>query len=158
MAMLHANTQLMGSQELKELHKLLVDSRRNYVSVAKRVEDEQVKDLLLDIADQQTALEEELGEHLGDGKHNAADHGTLGGTLGRLGFAARDLLNNTSEVNLLVECEREQANLTGQYDQLLNQGHYAPETRTMLERQRAISEGFHRSVIAMRESLESVDR
>ena len=145
----------MGGQELKELHKLLVDSTRNYHSVAKRVNDEQVKDLLLDIADQQTVLEEELGEYLG---RETSDHGTLGGTLGRVGFAARDLLNNTSEVNLLVECEREQGNLIGQYDRLLNQGHYPPETRTMLEHQRAISEEFLRSVIGMRESLESVNR
>lgn len=62
------------------------------------------------------------------------------------------------ELHKLLECEREQANTFGQYDQLLNQGHYAPETRTMLEYRRAISEAFLRSVISMRKNLEPVDR
>lgn len=106
---------------IRRIQDLLADSRKEYEAAAHRVHDERTKSLLQRIGSSRAALEGEFADDMQrlDPGAQAGD-GTVGGTLHRVLLGARDAVNSTSDVNVLVECERLDADLLSQYDEVLS--------------------------------------
>ncbi|MEO5584824.1 MAG: PA2169 family four-helix-bundle protein [Flavobacteriales bacterium] len=102
------------------IHDLLADSRKEYEAASHRVPDERVKGLLHRISKERKGMEVDLARNLrqNDPQHKTGD-GTLGGALHRALLVFRDAINSTSEVNVLVEMERQESDLLGHYNNVL---------------------------------------
>lgn len=161
--MLHPNTFCtMHTDEqfrsIQEIHDLLADSRKDYKATAQRVDDQQVKQLLLRISSQRTALESELAQDLVQHDPRAKPgSGTMAGTIHRVALKFRDMLNNTSEVNVLVECERQELDLLRRYQKVLNSIDLNEASRATLARQYAEIERNLHEITETRQALESVE-
>lgn len=156
------NTGQMHTEEqykaVQEIHDLLADSRKNYKAAAHRSGDEHVKQLLLRISEERNVLERELAQDLLEhGPRDPIGDGTLGGTVQRVLLTFRDLINSTSEVNVLVECERQEGDLLGRYTHVLNSVDLNEGTRALLTRQYAELERNMHAITQTRESLEAVE-
>ena len=142
---------------IKEIHDLLADSRKNYKATAQIVDDDRVKDVLLRISSERATMEAELAQDLI--QHDPQDqpaNGTLGGSVHRAMLTVRDVLNNTSEVNMLVECERLDSELLGKYTDVLDTMELNEATRATMARQYGELEQHLHHIAETRESLEGV--
>ena len=143
---------------LQEIHDLLADSRKNYNAIAQRVDDTQVKELLLRISSDRANMQNELAQDLVQhDPHNMPGDGTVGGTLHRVMLTFRDILNNTSEVNVLVECQRQDSELLGRYTEVLDSTDLNEASRATLARQYSEVQQHLEQVIRTREAMEAVE-
>lgn len=143
---------------IQTLHDLLADSRKEYEAASHRVPDERVKDLLHRISVERNALEEELAQDLR--QHDPSrktGNGTLGGAIQRALLIFRDTINSTSEVNVLVEMERQEAELLVKYVEVLGTRDLDEFTRAMLTAQHAQIETNVKRIIGLRRSMEAVE-
>lgn len=143
---------------LQEIHDLLADSRKTYNAIAHRVDDPQVKELLLRISSERANMESEVAQDLV--QHDPTQkpgNGTVAGTVQRVMLTFRDILNDTNEVNVLVECERQDSALLGRYTEVLNTMDLNEASRATLARQYAELEQDLHQVIATREAMEDVE-
>ena len=83
--------------------------------------------------------------------------GTMAGTIHRVALKFRDMLNNTSEVNVLVECERQELDLLRRYQKVLNTIDLNEASRATLARQYAEIERNLHEITETRQALESVE-
>ncbi|MEO8734038.1 MAG: PA2169 family four-helix-bundle protein [Flavobacteriales bacterium] len=150
---MHAKEQ---SEQVHEIHDLLADSRKEYESASHRIPDERVKQLLQTVSRERVGLEEELAKDLR--QHDPASkvgNGTVAGDVHRTLLTLRDALNSTSEVNVLVEMERQESDLLGHYETVLDSPDLDEFTRATLTRQHAGIEKNVTKVHDLRRQLES---
>lgn len=143
---------------LQEIHDLLADSRKTYNAISHRVDDAHVKELLLRISSKRANMESEVAQDLV--QHDPTEklgNGTVAGTVQRVLLTFRDILNDTNEVNVLVECERQDSELLGRYTQVLNSMDLNEASRATLARQYAELEQDLHQVITTREAMEDVE-
>ena len=140
------------------IHDLLADSRKEYLSASHRVHEERVKALLQRISHEREELEEELTKDLRqhDPSQKPGD-GTLGGALHRALLTFRDAINSTSEVNILVEMERQESDLLGRYSQVLQTADIGEFTQAMLAGQESAIEQNVKRIHDLRRSMETVE-
>lgn len=145
-------------QAIHTIHDLLADSRKEYGAASQRVPDERVKDLLHRISEERMSLEDELAQDLRqhDPRHSPGE-GTLGGAVHRALLIFRDTINNTSEVNVLVEMERQESDLIGYYNKVLRTLDLDDFSRATLTRQHAQIEQNVHKIHDLRRSLEAVE-
>ena len=142
---------------IKEIHGLLADSRKEFEAGSKRVPDDRVRELLHGISEDRHAWEAELEADLRQRKPKSdPGGGTIGGTLHRVLLGARDAVNSTSEVNVLAECERDESDLLGRYNSVLDSADLHETTRATMARQQAEVEKNLDRIIQLRVQLESV--
>lgn len=151
---MHTNEQY---EAIHTIHDLLADSRKEYEAASHRVPDERVSGLLLRISEERMGLEEDLGQDLRqhDPKRKVGD-GTLGGALHRALLIFRDTINSTSEVNILVEMERQESDLLGRYNKVLRTRDLGEFTRATLTAQHAEIEKNVKKIRDLRRSMEAV--
>lgn len=136
-------------QMVRDLGAMLADSRKSYEAIAGRVQQEHLRNLLRQAAADRHRLWTELNGPPG----TEAGGGTMWGAVHRTILAVRDLVYNSSEVNLLVEFERQEVDLVNQYRRVLDMAELPTATRTMLQghwdllrkdaaQARALREGF----------------
>ena len=155
-------TQKMHTEEqfksIQEIHDLLIDSCKNYKATSQRVDDDRVKALLLQISSERTSMASELAQDLiQHDPHDKPSNGTVGGSIHRILLTFRDILNNTNEVNILVECERQDSELLGRYGEVLNTIDLIEASRATLTRQYSEVEKSLHQVTATREAMEAVE-
>ena len=151
---MHTEEQFIAIQEI---HDLLVDSCKSYKTTSQRVDDDRAKALLLQISSKRKTMASELAQDLM--QHDPYDkprHGTLGGSIHRILLTFRDILNNTNEVNILVECEGQDSELLGRYTKVLDTIDLNEATRGTLSRQYLDIEQTLHQVAASRGSMEAV--
>lgn len=152
---MHAKEQ---SQAVHVIHDLLANSRKEYESASHRVPESHVKQLLHGISQERVVLENELAQDLR--QHDPASKvgdGTLNGGLHRTILALRDAVNSTSEVNVLMEMERQEEDLLGHYNNVLQSRDLDEFSRATLTRHHAEIERNVAKVHDLRQQLESVD-
>lgn len=152
---MHSKEQYDG---IHTIHDLLADSRKEYEAASHRVPDERVKDLLHQISKERTGMEEDLAQNLrqNDPQHKTGD-GTLGGALHRAALVFRDSINSTSEVNVLVEMERQESDLLGHYNNVLKTLDLDDFSCATLTRQHTEIEKNVGRIHDLRRSLETVE-
>jgi uncharacterized protein (TIGR02284 family) len=152
---MHANEQ---AQAVHVIHDELADSRKEYESASHRVPEERVKQLLQTISRERVGLEEELAKDLRqhDPSTKVGD-GTVSGGLHRALLALRDAVNSTSEVNVLMEMERQESDLLGHYNNVLRGQDLDEFTRATLTRHHAEIERNLAKVHDLRRELERVE-
>lgn len=140
-----------------EIHGLLEDSRREYVATAGRVRNTGTRELLLKMAGERMELEGELERDLAQHGSGAAPVGTAHGALHRVVQAFRDAVNDTSDVNVMVECEKQERVLVNHYIDVLNGADLNEATRAVLARQLREVEANVRKVREARNAQEGVE-
>lgn len=145
-------------EAIHTIHDLLADSRKEYEAASHRVPEERVSDLLHRISEERKGLEADLAQDLRqhDPRHKTGN-GTLGGALHRALLIFRDTINSTSEVNILVEMERQESDLLGHYDKILRTLDLDDFSRATLTRQHAEVEQNVHKIHELRRSLETVE-
>lgn len=144
--------------DIGKIHDLLADSRKEYEAASHRVPDVRVKRLLHTISEERHSLEEDLAQDLRQhGPSGKIGDGTLGGTIHRVMLTARDTLNNTSEVNVLVEMERQESDLLGHYNEVLRSQDLDEFTRAALVKQQVEIEGNVHKIHDLRREMEAVE-
>lgn len=88
---------------------------------------------------------------------SAAPSGTAHGALHRVVQAFRDAVNDTSDVNVMVECEKQERVLINHYIEVLNSADLNEATRAVLARQLREVEANVRKVREARNAQEGVE-
>jgi uncharacterized protein (TIGR02284 family) len=145
--------------ELRNIHDLLVDSRKGYAEAAARVEDTRVKGLLSAFAQERAQLESDVENELRTQDPDTAnrDGGTLKGDLHRTWMQLRDSLTKSENANVLAECERGEGYLLKWYDELLKKDDLLPSTRMLASSQRAKVQGNVERIEQLRRTYEKIE-
>ena len=154
---MHSEEQYEG---IREIHDLLADSRKEYEAASHRVPDERVKGLLHSISKRRYALEEDLEQDLrqhGPPNSTKLGDGTFAGILHRALLIARDTINNPSEVNVLVEMERQESALLGHYNKVFRTQDLDEFTRAALTAQHKEVERNVNMIRDLRKEMEAVE-
>ena len=152
---MHSEEQLAA---ISSIHDLLADSRKDYEAASKRIPDERVHKLFHQISEDRALMEADLAKDI---RHHGSivlpGKGTVPGAIDRILLGVRDAINSTSEVNVLVECERQESALLGRYDKVLDTHDLNEDTRAVLARQQAQIAMNVAHVRILRKQLESVE-
>lgn len=153
---MHTEEQFTSIQQIRDL---LFDGRKQYEAIAQRIDGTDLSELLHQVGATREGMARELALDLV--QHDPQDRGeggTVGGALHRMLMTVRDLINNTSDVNLLVECQRQDEALLSRYAQVLDTVDLNEASRATLARQCAEVEAQVQRIVAAREQMEAVER
>lgn len=151
---MHSEEQYAVIQHIREL---LNDSRKHAIAIAQRTEGIEVRQFLLDVAAERKAMAQELARDLLQHDPRTGRTGTVAGSIRRVLLTVRDLINNTSEVNMLVTCERQDADLLSEYAEVLDSADLNESSRATLARQCTAVEAQLQRTVRMRRALETVE-
>lgn len=123
---------------LKDICELLIDSKLGYGDTAKRTDDPRLQQLLTTIGDSRVKTISVLTAALE--QHGVAPprSGSLKGSLHRLWIAARDIIANTDDVNLVSECLRGESFLIGRINEAMKDAAVSRDVKSLLFRERAV--------------------
>ncbi len=122
---------------LKDIAELLIDSQKGYKEAADRVEAPHLKQLLMRLSSERSALINQANSQLRMlGEDDVPTDGTFKGSLHRAWIDLRDSLSASDNANVLDECERGEKYLLERYDDLLNDQELAEGARSVLNEQR----------------------
>ena len=144
---------------LNNLRDLLVDSREGYIKAAERVDDHQVKAMLVRLSTGRLALLEELDalRLAADPEAGKRNGGTLKGDLHRAWMDLRDALSKSENANVLHECERGEEYLIGRYD-AIDSKEVDARTYSLCQRQRGEVQGNLERIKELAKTLEHIER
>ena len=144
---------------LNNLRDLLVDSREGYMKAAERVEDHQVKAMLVSLSTGRLGLMQELDalRLAADPTAEKREGGTLKGDLHRAWMDLRDALSKSENVNVLSECERGEEYLIGRYE-AIDSKEVDPRTYALCQRQRTEVQGNLQRIKALAKTFERIER
>src|SRR5690606_21826039 len=150
---MHTEEQFTSIQQIRDL---LFDSGKHYEAIAQRMDSAGLHELLRKMGAARESMAGELALDLV--QHDPRDRvegGTVGGALHRMLMTVRDMVNNTSDVNLLVECQRQDEELLSRYAQVLDTVDLNESSRATLARQCAEVEAQVQRIVEARESIEA---
>lgn len=124
-------------RHLKDICELLIDSKLGYADTATRADDPRLQELLASVGEGREGTIALLSAALEDHGVSPPRSGTFKGKLHRLWIAARDILSNTDDVNMLSECMRGESFLIGRVDEALKDAAVLPAMQVMLAAERA---------------------
>lgn len=144
---------------LNNMHDLVVDSRQGYLLAAERADDDRVKALLASLSDGRAELEAELDDliHAADPEAEHRDGGTIKGELHRAWMAIRETLNESSNANVLAECERGEKFLLMRYDEMLQKEDLDQRTTALMRKQQDTVQRNVARIHELRERFEKIE-
>lgn len=124
---------------LKDLYELLGDSRKGYIEVADKAENNQLSGFLLKISQERGDMQRELGQaiHRLSPENEKLDDGTLKGDLHRTWMDIRKALTSSEEAALLDECTRGENYLVDRYKTVMDDKDTPQEVMPVLRKQRS---------------------
>lgn len=144
--------------KLNNLRDLLEDSREGYMKAAERVEDPQVKSMLVSLSTNRLKLIQEVEDLRvkADPTVKPRDGGTIKGDLHRAWMDLRDSLSKSDNANVLHECERGEEYLIGQYEDVDSKDVH-PLTFTLCQQQRAEVQGNLTRIKTLARTFEKIE-
>jgi len=145
--------------QLDNLRDLLEDSREGYLKAAERVEDPQVKSMLVAVSTNRLKLVKEVDDlrlKADPESKTGDDGGTIKGNLHRAWMTLRDSLSKSDNANVLHECERGEEYLIGRYEDVDSKDVH-PSTFTLFQQQRAEVQGNLTRIQALARTFDKVE-
>lgn len=145
--------------QLNNLRDLLEDSRQGYMKAAERVEDPQVKSMLVSLSTNRLKLIQEVEDLCvqADPEAKSRDGGTLKGDLHRAWMDLRDSLSKSDNANVLHECERGEEYLIGRYEDVDSKDVH-PSTYTLCQRQRTEVQGNLKRIQTLARTFDTIEK
>ncbi len=145
--------------QLNNLRDLLEDSREGYIKAAERVEDPQVKRMLVSLSTSRLKLIQEVDDlrMQADPEAKTRDGGTIKGDLHRAWIELRDSMSKSDNANVLHECERGEEYLIGHYEDV-DAKDVHPNTFALCQRQRAEVQGNLGRIKALAHTFENIEK
>jgi uncharacterized protein (TIGR02284 family) len=150
---------------LNNTRDLLEDSREGYMKAAERVDDHQLKSMLVSLGTARLYLIQELDDLRvkadprvsADPEERTREGGTLKGNLHRAWMDVRDALSKSDNANVLHECERGEEYLMEHYADA-DSSKVHPETFSLFQRQRSEVQGNLDRIKALALTFENIER
>jgi uncharacterized protein (TIGR02284 family) len=145
--------------KLNNLRDLLEDSREGYMKAAERVEDPQVKSMLVSLSTNRLKLIQEVEDLRvkADPTVKPRDGGTIKGDLHRAWMELRDALSKSDNANVLHECERGEEYLIDHYEGVDSKDVH-PSTFTLFQRQRTEVQGNLTRIKTLARTFDTIEK
>lgn len=144
---------------LDSLRDLLEDSREGYLKAAERVEDPQVKSMLVSVSTNRLKLVKEVDDlrlKADPESKTGGDGGTIKGTLHRAWIDLRDALSKSDNANVLHECERGEEYLIDHYENMDSKDVH-PSTFALYQQQLSEVQGNLTKIKALARTFDQVE-
>jgi uncharacterized protein (TIGR02284 family) len=144
---------------LNNLRDLLEDSREGYMKAAERVDDVNVKKMLVAVGTGRLKLIQEVDDLRvqADPAAEKREGGTIKGDLHRTWIEVRDALAQSDNANVLHECERGEEYLIGRYEDV-DEKDVHPKTFALCRQQRSEVQGQLSRISALARTFDKVER
>lgn len=117
---------------------MLTDSQRTYAEAADRVNDPQLKELLMKFGNSRAPMIEELANELARMHEDVPMEGTPKAELQRTWNSIKEKFSNGDHDNILSECARSEKDLVKRYDKAIANEDIPHHVRAMLQEHRVL--------------------